>query len=310
MKRIITAVLIALAMLLGGALPVFASTTVATAVAIVPAAKPALAIKAPVSAPVGASVTITVYETKSNAPVSGANVWALSTDSVAATASGNADIASSAAKYGIFLGETDKQGQVNAEFAKAGQYILVAVKDGYTPGLAKIAIGNLKALVIRAPAAVKVLQPFSLRVVETSVLTVEIPVPNADVWAVNAAAVSVLDSSADFAAAAQKYGIHLGYTNNDGYLNPEPVLNHAGTYWLIALKDGYTPAIAKIMAVGPVIATPTPVPTATRLPTTLTPNLNTGTGSAPGVTNSKTGVGPAASVTNSIQIPANSIVRK
>ena len=92
MKRIITAVLIALAMLLGGALPVFAATAVPTAVAIVPIAKPALAIKAPVSAPVGASVTITVYETKSNAPVSGANVWALSTGSVAATASGNADI--------------------------------------------------------------------------------------------------------------------------------------------------------------------------------------------------------------------------
>ena len=310
MKRIITAVLIALAMLLGGALPVFAATAVPTAVAIVPIAKPALAIKAPVSAPVGASVTITVYETKSNAPVSGANVWALSTGSVAATASGNADIASSASKYGIFLGETDKQGQVNAEFAKAGQYILVSVKDGYTPGLAWISIGNLKALVIRAPAAVKVLQPFALRVVETSVLTVEIPVPNADVWAVNAAAVSVLDSSADFASVTQKYGIHLGYTNNDGYLNPEPVLNHAGTYWLVALKDGYTPAIAKIMVVGPVIATPIPVPTATRLPTTLTPNSKTGTGSAASVTNSKTGISPAASVTNSIQIPANSVVKK
>ena len=297
MKRFIIVVLVVLAVLLGGTLPVYAYNISPTAVSVVPVAKPALVIKAPVSAPLGASVTITVYETKSNAPVSGSSVWALPVDSIAANASGNADMASSAAKYGIFLGETDKQGQVPAKFARVGLYILVAVKDGYTPGLAKIAIDNLKALVIRAPAAVKVLQPFSLRVVETSILTVEIPVANANVWAVNAVAASALNTNADIATAAQKYGIHLGETGTDGYLNPEPELSRAGTYWLIALKDGYTPVIIKIMVVGPVIATPILVPTATKLPTTLTPNSKTGTGSAP-------------SVTNSIPLPAVSAVKK
>jgi len=133
---------------------------------------------------------------------------------------------------------------------------------------------------------------------------------DADVWAVNVAAVSVLDSSADYAAVTQKYGIHLGDTNNDGYLNPEPVLNHAGTYWLIALKDGYTPAITKIMVVGPVIASPIPVPAATPLPIILTPNLKMVTSPAASVTGSKTATGPAVSVTNSIKAPASSIVKK
>ena len=294
MKRFIIAVLVVLAVLLCGTLPVYAYNISPTAFSVVPVAKPALVIKAPVSAPLGASVTITVYENKSNAPVSGSSVWALPADSIAATASGNADIAS---KYGIFLGETDKQGQVNAGFSKAGQYILVAVKDGYTPGLAKISIGNLKELSIRAPAAVKILQPFSLRVVEKSVLTVEIPAANAEVWAVNAVAASALNTNADIAAAAQKYGIHLGQTDIDGYLNPEPELSRAGTYWLIALKDGYTPAIIKIIVVGPVIATPIPVPTTTKLPITLTPN-------------SKTGTGPAVGITNSIPFPAVAAVKK
>ena len=302
MKRFIIAVVVVLAVLLVGTLPVYAYNVSATAVSVVPVAKPALVIKAPVSAPLGASVTITVYETKSNAPVSGANVWALPADSTAATASGNADIASSASKYDIFLGETDKQGQVNAEFAKVGQYILAAVKDGYTPGLAKIAIGNLKALAIRAPAAVKVLQPFSLRVVETSVLTVEIPVANADVWAVGAPIASPTATNTDIAAAAQKYGIHLGITGNDGYINPEPELSRAGTYWLVALKDGYTPAISKILVVGPVTITPIPFPTPTVTPVPTATPLTT--------TKPVTGVSPASGVINAPQIPAVSITKK
>jgi hypothetical protein len=302
MKRFIIAVLVVLAVLLGGTLPVYAYNISPTAVSVVPVAKPALVIKAPVSAPLGASVTITVYETKSNTPVSGSSVWALPADSTAATASGNADIASSAAKYGIFLGETDKQGQVNVGFAKAGQYILAAVKDGYTPGLAKISIGNLKALVIRAPAAVKVLQPFSLRVVETSILTVEIPVANADVWAVNTAAVSILDSSADFASVTQKYGIHLGETDTDGDLNPEPELSRAGIYWLVVLKDGYTPAISKILVVGPITITPIPFPTTTVTPVPTATPLTT--------TKPVTGVSPASGVINAPQIPAVSITKK
>jgi hypothetical protein len=302
MKRFIIAVTVVLAVLLVGTLPVYAYNVSPTAVSVVQVAKPALVIKAPVSAPLGASVTITVYETKNNAPVNGSSVWALPADSIAATASGNADIASSAAKYGIFLGETDKQGQVNAEFTKAGQYILVAVKDGYTPGLAKISIGNLKALVIRAPAAVKVLQPFSLRVVETSVLTVEIPVANADVWAVGAPIASPTATNTDIAAAAQKYGIHLGITGNDGYINPEPELSRAGTYWLVVLKDGYTPAISKILVVGPVTITPIPFPTPTVTPVPTATPLTT--------TKPVTGVSPASGVINAPQIPAVSITRK
>jgi hypothetical protein len=287
MKRIFFTVSVILAVALGSTLPVFAYNVAAPTAVAVTAVKPALAMKAPASAQVGEAVIITVYETKSNTPVSGAKVWALSANSMAATTASTNDVSSYAVKYGIFLGETDKQGQVMTKFEKAGQYILVAVKDSYIPGVSKISIGDVKTLVIRAPSTVKVWAPFSLRVVEQSVLTVEIPVPKADVWAVDSAAIAVLNVNTDLTTAAQKRGIHLGYTDEKGYVQPEPVFNRAGIYWLIALKDGYTPAITKIVVNGPVTATPTTKPPITK-PLTTKPNSV---------------IGPAASVTNSIKAP-------
>jgi hypothetical protein len=303
MKRILFTVLLVMAVLLGSALPVSAYVLNTDAVSIVPLAKPALAIKAPVSAPDDASVSITVYDTKSNAPVSTASLWALPSGSLPVTASATTDIAAYVSQHGTFLGKTDSQGQVIAQFAQAGQYLLVAVKDGYNPGFGKISIGSeLKALAIRAPVSVKVLQQFSLRVVETSVLTVEIPVAGADVWAVSAPVASPMTANGDIAAYAQKYGIHLGITGKDGYINPEPELSHAGTYWLVAIKDGYTPAITKILVVGPVVITPIPFPTPTVPPIPTATPLTT--------TKPVPVVSPAASVTGSIQIPANSVIRK
>jgi hypothetical protein len=303
MKRILFAVLFVLAVLLGSALPVSAYVLNTGAVSIVPVAKPTLAIKAPVSAPLGATFIVTVTDSKNNAPVSEANLWALPAGSLPVTASATTDIAAYVSLHGVFLGKTDEKGQVAAQFAQAGQYLLAAVKDGYNPGFSKISIGSeLKALAIRAPTSVKVLQPFSLRVVETSVLTVEIPVSGADVWAVGTPFASPMTANADIAAYAQKYGLHLGTTGNDGYINPEPELSRAGTYWLVALKDGYTPAISKILVVGPVVITPIPFPTPTVPPIPTATPLTT--------TKPVPGVSPAASVTGTIQIPAGSIKQK
>jgi hypothetical protein len=299
MKRIFIVIPVVLALLTGSALPVYAQNTkTPTAIAVMPA-KLVLAIKAPASAQAGEPVTITVYETKSNAPVSGVKVWALPASSMSATTASTNDTASYAVKYGLYLGETDKAGQVITKFEKAGQYILAAVKDGYAAGLSKIAIIDKKALAVRAPSTVKVLQSFSLRVVENTVLTVEIPVPKADVWALDTVAAAVLNGSSDLAATAQKQGIHLGYTNEDGYLNPEPVLSRAGTYWLIALKDGYTPAITKIIVNGPVTATPTTKPVTTTPTTTKPPT-----------TKPNTGISAAASVTSSVQTSVSSTAKK
>jgi len=303
MKRILFAMVFVLAVLLGSKLPVSAYVLNTGAVSIVPVAKPALAIKAPVSAPAGATFIVTVTDSKSNAPVSEANLWVLPASALPVTASATTDIAVYVDQHGTFLGETDAKGQVTAQFAQAGQYLLAAVKDGYNPGFAKISIGNeLKTLAIRAPVSVKILQPFSLRVVETSVLTVEIPVSGADVWAVSAPVASPITANVDIAAYAQKYGIHLGITGNDGYLNPELELSRAGTYRLVALKDGYTPAILKILVVGPVTITPVlfPTPTVTPIPTA-TP-LTT--------TRPVPGVSPVASVTGTIQIPTGFIKQK
>ena len=303
MKRILFAIVFVLAVLLGSKLPVSAYVLNTGAVSIVPVAKPALAIKAPVSAPAGATFIVTVTDSKSNAPVSEANLWVLPASALPVTASATTDIAVYVDQHGTFLGETDAKGQVTAQFAQAEKYLLAAVKDGYNPGFAKISIGSeLKTLAIRAPVSVKILQPFSLRVVETSVLTVEIPVSGADVWAVSSPVASPMTANADIAAYAQKYGIHLGITGNDGYLNPEPELSRAGTYWLVALKDGYTPAISNILVVSPVTITPIPFPTPTVTPIPTATPLTT--------TKPVTGVSPAASVTGTIQIPAASVTQK
>ena len=105
------------------------------------------------------------------------------------------------------------------------------------------------------------------------------------------------------ATAAQKTGIHLGITGNDGYLNPEPEISRAGTYWLVALKNGYTPAVSKIVVVGPVTITPIPSPTTTVTSIiTVTPIIST--------TRPVTGVSPAASVVNAPPIPAVPAVKK
>jgi hypothetical protein len=304
MKRILFAVFLVMAVLLGSALPVSAYVLNTGAVSIVPVAKPALAIKAPLSAPAGATFIDTVTDSKNNAPVSEAKLWALPAGALPVTASATTDMSAYVSQHGTFLGKTDEKGQVFAQFAQAGQYLLVAVKDGYNPGFSKISIGSeLKALAIRAPVSVKILQPFSLRVVETSILTVEIPVAGADVWAVSAPVASPAATNADIAIYAQKYGIHLGITGNGGYINPEPELSRAGTYWLVALKDGYTPAISKILVVGPVTITPIPFPTPTVPPVpTATPLIST--------TRPVTGVSPASSVVNASQIPAGSIIKK
>ena len=259
MKKFFLVALVVLVLVLGSSLPVGASSSVATVSDAVTAVRPALLIKAPGSAQTGDPVIITVYEIKSNVPVSGAGVWALVSNNMPVTTSNRDDITSYVAKYGIFFGKTDNQGQVTGKFEKPGIYVLVAVKDGYLPGFAKISIYDFKALVIRAPAVVKVLEPFSLRVVEKTVLTVEIPVPKASVWAVDLTTASVLDGNTDLAAVTQKHGIHLGYTDEKGYLQPEPVLKRAGTYWLVALKDGYAPAITRIIVKAPVTATPIPL---------------------------------------------------
>jgi hypothetical protein len=218
-----------------------------------------MAIKAPQSAFVGQTVEFDVYEPDTGAAVGGAGVWALlNQDETQLTGSSQEDILSFVKTHGIFLGYTNNLGQVFHAFDKTGQYLLVAVKQGYKPAFGKIGIKEVKELAIRAPDVVYVLQPVTIRVVEKSVLPVEIPVQDAAVWAINTENKSNLNDVTDYAALLQKSGIFLGWTNAQGYVSPQPRFNQAGQYWLVAIKDGYAPGVSSI-AVKP-LETATPVP--------------------------------------------------
>ncbi|MBN1189908.1 MAG: hypothetical protein JXA46_09155 [Dehalococcoidales bacterium] len=203
----------------------------------------AMAIKGPESAMTYQTCEFTVYEPENGNPVSRAGVWALPVNNEAVLTSNEFDLVSSITANGIFLGYTGNQGKVSHAFDKAGMYMLLATHRGYKPAFGKITILEVKELAIRAPEAVYVYQPFKLRVVEKSVLTVEIPVANAAVWAVSQA--NTLDTLTDEKAVAD-CGIFLGLTNKDGYIYPNPCLKETGQYWLVAFKTGYVPGIDQI----------------------------------------------------------------
>jgi hypothetical protein len=214
-----------------------------------------LVVKAPTSAMVGEPVTITVFDRMTGVPVGGASVWAFIVNNQAPNTENTEDLISYATAYGIPFGETNNQGQVTGKFVKAGSYVILAIKNSYSPGISKITILGEKALAIRAPETVKVREPFPLQVVEKTVLTVVIPVPKASVWAVAVDNVQALDAAVDLPALAERYGIYLGITNERGYIEPQPRLFRPGKYWLIAVMPGYVPGVSPITVI--------PIPTIT-----------------------------------------------
>ncbi len=113
-----------------------------------------LVIDAPSKAKVGEKIIITVNEKGTGNGVKDAGVWALSRtaaesikqqlSSANKTTNGTALVASieqTVKAQGIFLGTTNGDGKLHYAFDKAGVYVLVAVKQGYFPGLRPIVIG-------------------------------------------------------------------------------------------------------------------------------------------------------------------------
>ena len=110
----------------------------------------ALSIQAPRSSPVGESVTMRVTQRGTEEPVKDAGVWALTpaeaealkakAANARATDNTTPDIESIIGGFGVFLGRTHGNGELNYTFDNEGRYILVAVKNGYTPGYTGIAI--------------------------------------------------------------------------------------------------------------------------------------------------------------------------
>jgi uncharacterized GH25 family protein len=206
------------------------------------AVRPALAIKAPEVAGVGQLVTIKVVEDNTGKPVPRAGVWAVDVNDVGDEINDAEAYASLAEKYGEFLGWTNRNGNVFHRFTEAGRYVLVAVKDGFIPGFAQIAIKPLKELAIRAPDVAGVGQLVTITVYEKYI---GIPVPGAAVWAVDVNNLEDETNDAEaYASLAEKYGEFLGWTDRNG--NVFHRFNEAGRYVLVAVKHGLIPGFDRI----------------------------------------------------------------
>ncbi|OGO41841.1 MAG: hypothetical protein A2137_07190 [Chloroflexi bacterium RBG_16_58_8] len=230
----------------------------------------ALGIKAPKRAPVGQPVTMTVFERGTQEPVEGAGVWAITRDKMealkqeaetlredASVAAEEKDYESLANKHGFFLGRTDKKGELEYTFKEAGVYLLVAVKRGYFPGFAPLAvIDRPQALGIKAtPPRTHVGKEVTLNVFDRKTND---PVADAGVWAMSREDAEALkkelaslkgDASTaaterDYEAAVSVHGTFLGRTDADGKLGA--TFDTPGVYLLVAAKKGYIPGFTTL----------------------------------------------------------------
>jgi hypothetical protein len=222
-----------------------------------------LAVGAPNVVEVGEEVTITITERYSGAVVEGAYVYALSWPVTAAARMVDAAVLDCPTSYKCeFLGRSDGDGKLTYAFENAGRLLLAATRDGYGPGLSKLIVKPhiMNRMTIEAPRRAEVDQPVKMKVVDRNDGQ---GVPQADIWAIDwpmrlikdDKAASINDAKAmleelragdsnvlrDFGAE------HLGQTGDDGVLTP--TFSETGSYWLIATKSEYVPAVKSITIV-------------------------------------------------------------
>ncbi len=229
----------------------------------------ALVIRAPEVAYVGQEVTIGVYERGTGAPVGGAFVFALSRENAealqaematlredAATDAEGVDYQSLAETYGELIGITGNNGEVYHAFGESGWYLLLAVKGGYYPGFARIAVRPMvQSLSIDAPQNARVGEEVTITVFERNT---QQSVENALVFAVSPGAAEALQAeittlredatvdatSIDYETLVRQYGELIGITNEYGEVYH--TFDKAGRCLLIAVKAGYLPGFARI----------------------------------------------------------------
>lgn len=230
---------------------------------------PTLGIRAPRIAMVGQEVTIGVYEQGNGTPVKDAFVFALSRDNAeifqaevtalredSTIADADKDYRYLADVYGEFIDITDENGEVQHTFGEAGWYLLVAVKEGYYPGFAPIAIRPaVKALRIRAPQGASVGEEVTITVFDR--ITQE-PVEGALVFALSPGAAEALKeeialfrgdntvaaTEIDYESLVRMYGEFLDITDENGEVRH--TFDRAGRYLLVAVKPHYLPGFAHI----------------------------------------------------------------
>jgi len=225
----------------------------------------ALGIESAKRVPPGEKFTLTVFERDTRNPVEDAGVWAVTRDKVEALQADakalredtsipteEKDYEALVKIHGIFLGKTGNNGKLDYTFEEAGGYLLVAVKRGYVPGFAPLAvIAKPKALGIKAtPPQAHVGKEVTLNVFDRESNDV---VEGAGIWAVSRDQVEALKEASaalredksttpeekDYEALVGAHGAFLGKTDEDGKLNV--TFNEPGGYLLVAVKRDYIP---------------------------------------------------------------------
>lgn len=282
MKKKLLLIATAAALVLALAIPALAlAQSQGTATATNPAVRDSLAIVAPRAAAIGAPVQMTVFRASDQTAVAGAGVWSVAGDNITVLKDEISNLKGEPADelqaaalqaldaHATFLGYTDQSGKIFHAFNDNGRYLLATFKSGFLPGFRPIAIGRviLPSLTIEAPKTTVVDDKVDVTVVQKGT---EEGVKDVDIWAMTPAQAralkaqisilrqsdnSTLISSTIENAIRSEGSSFLGTTNGAGKLEPQPAFPVAGGYLLVALGQGYRPALKGIF-----ISKPAPVP--------------------------------------------------
>ncbi len=248
----------------------------------------ALAIRAPQIIEVNRSFTLVTIEKRTQKAEPGVAMYAVkatdlnrsvtdnSTDNMTKIMNNYANIAKT---IGIPLGSTDAGGRLSCTLTSAQTYVLIAVKDGFTPGFTRInvVLSVKKNLQITAPGKAEAGQQVSISVSErpifkpavtlqkhedsdtpkkmsTQILPIkQIPVAGVNVYAIKSTlAEGVFGQMRDrnnattdnYTAMVKEKGFFIGTTDIKGQL--DYIFKETGKYVLVAVKDGYRADFTRI----------------------------------------------------------------
>jgi len=243
---------------------------------------PALMIKVNNPVEVGQPITITVFSRHSNETIAGAPVYAIKTSGRVGSADpGNYttltdDFEALLESNGTLIGTTGSDGRLSGVLVETGRYLLIATKDGFIPGLARLQVkqvtegGQKLRLNLQAPASSPIGQQVTIKVtygisgeaVENATVSAfktanrmppiikPAPVPTENGTAtqmiIGQQSSIMIDAEREDALAGRlgKREIILGSSNNTGEVSY--IFNDPGTFMLLVRKDGYLPGTGRI----------------------------------------------------------------
>jgi hypothetical protein len=244
----------------------YASATAAISVLL--SAPAELKVSLPARARIDEGINIKVLNRYNGNPEADAAVYALEYNSAVrelspVISSNETDISSRAEIYadmatstGIYIGDTDENGEVTYAFGSTGQYLVVAIKVGFTPGFNKISVLGVVngSLLLRVPDEAKVNLPVLMSTVDRATSD---NVSDVDIYAYKiegfAASLGFTFREAfsfgntarqNLAMSVSDDGFYIGTTDENGIL--EYAFDKEGHYLLIAFKAGYSPDFERI----------------------------------------------------------------